>query len=468
MLFLNNEPDEDFVNMLVYGRSGTGKTTLGCTAPKPLFLLSERQGWDSIRKASKALGQKPPPTFLLQHNRDLQDAIRALNSDHPIQTLVKALVWNDEQREAKKENREPDPEIAKERADETIAGLPYTDVKTIVLDSITDFFRLVSEEIDEQAPPKLGKDGLPVKADRYWATLRERCERTVRRFRDVPFHVLYLALLDDRTVGDDDQKTRQVGPDCPMRALPSAIMACTNMVGIMSVQVKLQPKKDGEQQDALVRHWVRFAGPDWMMTKPNRPLRDIEVPNVSVWLHTLKTKDPGDVLDLGQGMVTEAELSMDAPPETAETAETADDEDQSDQADAQDASNEDSDPESTEEAQSDTEPPRPSNGRELLAAIKRGLQGCGTHGEIAELWLEYSDLVERCRDRAPKTFEGMVAATTSRCSEILDEVAERTGNDPGITADDLYDRAMAEYEERRDAQTNDEQEDSEESADNAA
>lgn len=495
MLYLNEEKNEEWVKALVYGKSGTGKTTLGCTAPKPVFLLSERQGWDSIRKASRALRIPTPPTFLLQTSKDLNDAVRALNSARPMETLVKILVWNEEERTAAAEQRKPDKDKAARTAEKMIAALPYLDPLTIVPDSITDMFRLESDAIDEISPPKVGKDGLPVKAERYWSALRERCERLVRRFRDLPFHVLYLALLDDRTVGEDDQKTRQVGPDAPMRALPGAIMQCTNMVGIMSVNVKLQaPTKENREPQAMIRHWVRFTGPDWMMTKPNRPLRDVEVPNFSAWIHTLKTVDPATVLDLGQGVPTESELSFDkeSPPATPESDEPDQPAEESETEEVAPADPEPADPvptapvdpepaptpahvppgdapsaeapapDATPPEQPSTPPaeptpkeptPKPKDSpqvslKKLGESMKTEIVRCTNQNELAAVWVNHVDQIEALREKAPKAIARLEEITRDRCTEIIRAAAEKYGDDLGVTAQDLLDRVLHEYQGR--------------------
>lgn len=461
MLFLNETKNEEWVKALVYGKSGTGKTTLGCTAPKPVFLLSERQGWDSIRKASRALRMAPPPTFLIQSSKDLNDAVRALNSKDPLETLVKILVWNDEERTAQAEGRKPDKDKAAKTADAMIKALPYTIPETIVPDSITDMFRLESDAIDEISPPRMGKDGLPVKAERYWSSLRERCERLVRRFRDLPFHVLYLALLDDRTVGEDDQKTRSVGPDAPMRALPGAIMQCTNMVGIMSVSQKLvAPTKENREPQAVIKHWVRFTGPDWMMTKPNRPLRDVEVPNFSAWLHTLRTVDPSTVLDLGQGIPTENELAFElggAPAGNEESGEPAAVSEEAPEP-APEPTPEPTEPEPEQEsvppapAQEPAPAPKPETPqvslKKLGESMKAALAKCSTHNELAQVWVDHVDQIEGLRSKAPKAIERLKELTREQADSIIKSATEKFGDDLGVTADDLLERALVEYDGR--------------------
>lgn len=441
MLLMNQEPGSDKVNILVYGRSGTGKTTLGVTAPKPVIFASERQAWDAIQDAARRLGIPTPPTFFIAHKRDLVEAVRALYAKDPMTVLVRTLATNAEKRAAKAEKRDVDDGAIEQTIEATMEALPYTDFETVVLDSITDYFRLIAEDIDEQAPPKIGKDGLPSKAERYFQVLRDRSERMIRQFRDAPFNVLYLALLDDRTVGEDDQKTRQVGPDCPMRALPGALMASVNMVGIASVQLKMR-----KEQDALLKHWVRFAAPDWMMTKPKRPLRDVEVPNVSDWLRRLREPGKVEPLDLGQGIPTEAELELAPPKKDDDAGDDAQQDDAGAQADAGAPERDGADAE-TPEADGDAQGQQggnngmPRNGKELIAAVKEHLPEAKTTSEMAALWFRFSEVIETCQSRAPKTFEYVGTMFEKRAAQIADEVIASGKSEPGtITTEDILER----------------------------
>jgi len=276
-VLLNQEQIERTINLGIYGTSGTGKTTLGVTAPDPVILLSERQGFESIRDAAARLKKPIPPTFLMQHRDALGQAIAALQkgvgssgsngkSAEPLVRLVEQFVPEDKQKQA-------------------IADLPYTTPKTVVLDSCTDMMQLVWDHILEQSPQKTAKDGLPETNMRHWGTMKERGNALLRAVRDLPYHSIYLSLLDDRETGEGDEKNRVVQPQMPMRALPGMLAASCNAVGITRVKRLHEKGKDMELQ-----RWVQFAGPDFMLVKPLRPLKDQEEPNVSKWIAKLDKK----------------------------------------------------------------------------------------------------------------------------------------------------------------------------------
>lgn len=249
---------------LIYGNSGAGKTTLGVTAPKPLFLLAERQGYQSVRAAAQRLGVPIPPTFYVSDVRQLIAAsaiLRDAKDPTPIKTLAAKLYPGTK-----------------------LPPLPYDKPETIVLDSVTEFFQLVSDGIDAITGVKKGRDGLPTKPERYWGVLSDQCWKMIRDFRDLPYHVLFLALMDDRTIETENSVERVVGPLAPMRKIPGRIAAAVNAVGaIHSKMVRVE----GEQDKRHV-HEVYFTGPEFMLTKPFRPLRDEEEADFGKWIQTLK------------------------------------------------------------------------------------------------------------------------------------------------------------------------------------
>jgi hypothetical protein len=269
-MFLNSTPDESFFKALIYGRPGAGKSTLAVTADDPLVILSERQGYRSVKDAARRLRKPLPPTILVQTLEDVRAVLLGLQSDpeQPIASAMRKLGASD--------------------AD--VAALPYQKPKTVVIDSITEVFELISRDIERIAGRKVGKDGLEVKPERYWGVLRDRSERLIRAFRDLPYHILFLALLSDREIGDGDEKSRVIDPSCPMKALPASLAAAVNAVGIISVAAVPTKSEDGHTVYEHKR-WVRFAAPDWMMTKALRPLRDVEVPDVGAWLRRLAQEE---------------------------------------------------------------------------------------------------------------------------------------------------------------------------------
>jgi hypothetical protein len=163
--------------------------------------------------------------------------------------------------------------------------------ETVVLDSITDIAELVTVEIRKISPQKTGKDGLPVDSERYWNVLLDRTRKLVRAFRDVPAHVLFLALLADKETGEGEEKTRWVGPQMPMRSLPNVIMAAVNVVGV--TYRRRATKIDPETGSLPMLYGIATIGPDYMNLKPYPPLRDSEVTDFSSWIARINGVDDG-------------------------------------------------------------------------------------------------------------------------------------------------------------------------------
>jgi len=259
-MFLNEQQTERNLNILVYGQTGAGKTALGVSAPDPLILLSERQGFETVRDHAKRLGVPMPPTFWIKDKNELAKAVHVLQSDDaPIAKLI-------------------GDQLPEAEAKAAIDALPYLRPKTIVFDSLTDIMQLIWEGIVEQSPLKNAKDGLPDTTMRHWGAMATRGRSFVRMCRDLPYHCLFLALLDDKEVEGE----RHIGPALPMRSLPAIIGAACNAVGVARVAAK---RKSGEE--TVMVHSVQFAGPDNVMTKPLRPLRDVEVANMTSWIKRL-------------------------------------------------------------------------------------------------------------------------------------------------------------------------------------
>jgi hypothetical protein len=260
-MYLNAQQPERNLNFLIYGATGSGKTALGVSAPQPLILLSERQGYETVRDHSARLGVPMPPTFWIQNRSDLATAMQVLQSEHnePILKLIDKLA----------------PGMTPAMLDSVRATLPYVKPRTVVFDSLTDIMQLVWDGIVEQSPLKPAKDGLPDTTMRHWGAMATRARSFLRMARDLPYHVVMLALLDDREIEGE----RHVGPSLPMRSLPALAGAACNAIGVARVTVK---REQGKETTLL--HSVQFAGPDNMITKPLRPLRDVETANVSDWI----------------------------------------------------------------------------------------------------------------------------------------------------------------------------------------
>jgi hypothetical protein len=262
--------DPEWWKFLVYGPSGSGKSRLGVTSPDPLILLGEPQAAVIIKRTARELGKPVPPTFLINDFQQLQDAVRILRA-HP----------------------EPCRELARLHGGDP-GAVAYARPQTVVLDSGTEFIKLIEARLYEQIGKPVAKDGLPENSIRFLVTLRTRVDSFFRAVRDLPFHVLMLALMDDREVGDGEEKARVVTPMLGSRKMPELAAAAVNAVGLMQVRAQ-RAKKKGE--DVYQEHSVLFHTPSFVRTKILRPLRDKEEPDVTSWIDRLS----GGAEDNGPG-----------------------------------------------------------------------------------------------------------------------------------------------------------------------
>lgn len=278
MLLNISAPERRYV-VTIYGPSGTGKTTMATTAPKPVVLLLEPQGWESIRDAAK--GGAPAPTFAIQNVEQLRQALMVLHtSKEPLADLVRKLVTDASLHE------------------KALASLPYLVPETVVIDSASEALRLVVDGIEHEAKPKIGSDGLPVRSENVWGAIGDRGERLMRSLRDLThrgFHVLLLAQIDDSEKGRGDEKRRVCAPVAPMQRLQRQFAYVSNAVGMTQRDRKLVPARDkaGNElpPEEQITWTVRFTGPDWMMLKTIHGLRPVETQNFAAWLARIAKSD---------------------------------------------------------------------------------------------------------------------------------------------------------------------------------
>lgn len=294
---LDTEDNEPWFKALVYGSTGSGKTTLGVTAPKPLILLSEAQGAIHIRQAAKRLGIPVPPVFHMETLQDFRDWLRALQGDKSQPLRVKTRVKVDGVVE-----------------DKVVAELDEWP-ETVVIDSLSDICRILVEEIRRESPPKKGTDGLPVDSQRFWNVLGDRYKALVWAFRDLPMHTLFLALSDEREEGDEGNRTRVLTADLAMKKLPRVTAAAVNLVAYAF------RRETRTENGVKVQYGVMTAGPEHMLLKPYRPLRDVEAPNFGAWVSAVR--GALDVEELAQPAPSQeslqaTEVVSEEPPELAE------------------------------------------------------------------------------------------------------------------------------------------------------
>lgn len=263
-MYMNTQQPTRLWKILVYGPSGVGKTHLGCTAPDPVILLAERQGFETVRDAAQRLGKPLPPTFWMRTRTDFGEALKMLQGPEPIRTMAAHFAPGEQ------------------------VQLPYTQPQTVVIDSVTEMMQLVWDHLMDQAPPKTASDGLPDMSMRHWTAMRDRSGALIRACRDLPYHVLLLAGIDDREVGEEDQKERQVTPACPMRSIPALLAHACNGVGVQKIRRRwiADAKAEGGRREETERY-VQFLAPSFVLAKPLSPLRGEENVDASDWFRRL-------------------------------------------------------------------------------------------------------------------------------------------------------------------------------------
>ena len=208
---------------LIYGPSGSGKTTLACTAPDPYFALAEI-GRSSRRIAAmaKTLGKK------------IEVA--------PIETKDDMDSFMDEMEKV-------------------------NEVKTVVFDSATDFYRPLVEKL-------LGKkDAVPQRND--WQIIQSWMESTLRRLVNLNHHVIVLAGPKEYITKEKGEEVRRIVPAFSGDSMPAYIGKLFHAVGFT------MKRTDNE---GFTRYITAFESEDRILTKVDDGLDPIEGQHVQKWM----------------------------------------------------------------------------------------------------------------------------------------------------------------------------------------
>lgn len=233
MSFLNlkkaGDMDRHF-KVLIHGDTGAGKTRIGCTAPKPVILLTEPNGLMTIQEAN--------PDAIVVQCETLDDA----------RAVILAAA---------------DGTLAKE-----------TGCETIVFDSLTELQRMIQDEIMSK---KEGRPGFTPRMDiKDWGTLADTMRKMVRQIRNLPFNVVAIALTNHEV--DESTGVRYSLPAFQGKKTPNEIAQYFSAVGYaFREQVVVDDKN-------VIQHKVLFRAPNNFMVKPVGGLDSVEVPDVSTWM----------------------------------------------------------------------------------------------------------------------------------------------------------------------------------------
>ena len=223
--------------ILLYGKSGAGKTYAAATAPNCCFLLTERNGQQSIRISNP-------------------DAVIAYC---PTAEKVRAFMRM------------------------AVKGELPDGIRTIVLDGLTELQKIFQDEI------LAGKDAQNrhmTKQD--WGTLTEKMRLFMRTLRDLEYHVVATALSDE-SQADGDGAIRYVQPSFSGRKLPQEIAQFFNGCGYVFKKAKAD--ENGKEE---IFHRIMFAGPSRFTVQPCYPLGGIQEPDLSTWFDQLASAGAPD------------------------------------------------------------------------------------------------------------------------------------------------------------------------------
>ncbi len=232
----------------LYGRSGTGKTTLAATCPKPILYLNILDdGDDSIRDIEGV---------------DVVDISTA-------EELQEQLLWL-----AKKANRNK---------------LVY---KTVVIDTMTQLQGIlvaemgISKKIKDSSTKRkrAGDFGTLTKQD--WGQIAGDLKAVIMDIRALPVNSIFIAQERVFNAGDEeDDGADQLAPEVGTKLMPSVnkdLCASVNIIGNTFIRIKVTTKKDPDTKKKTKEIKKQFClrlGPNEVYTTKIRKPKGIEAPD---------------------------------------------------------------------------------------------------------------------------------------------------------------------------------------------
>lgn len=213
------KPQDHKIKALIYGASGAGKTTFAGTAPKPIFASSEN--------GLLSIAEKEVPFVEIKSLKDLLE-------------LYQELVGGKH------------------------------DFETVIIDSISEINEIIKSEIENRT----GR----VMQLQDWGKLQKQIRDILRKFRDLPMHVIFIAQEKAIT---DEEKIEKIVPLMNGKAA-TEIAYFMDIVGYAKVQ------KDG-------KHVVFTNTNQRLLTKDRtNKIGDCIDADFSIWIEKVKQLQTGE------------------------------------------------------------------------------------------------------------------------------------------------------------------------------
>lgn len=262
----------NYLKILAYAPSGNGKTSLIGTMPgKVAVLAGEKQGGLSIARTARDL-KRPESDITIFHLEDQIDPRTGKVTQYAGE-YAKALITD------------------LEKGDH--------DFDALALDSLTD---IQSTIVSGMKKKKGGLD--KTLSQQEWGVVIDETRDLCKRLRDLPMHVLLVALA--MHLQDDAQKSLW-RPSLFGKKLPEDLPQYFNLV--------VFPKRDRVRGEGMrARYYVVTEGGDEAYTKGHPALGSEEEPNITKWVEKINAYG----LEAGEGAISvkvEHKVKADAPPD---------------------------------------------------------------------------------------------------------------------------------------------------------
>lgn len=222
----------DYVKLLIYGQYGTGKTTLACTAPNPIFGLTEvSRSARRIRAMEKTLGK--------------EILIAQIKTKDDVDEFIKLCRG------------------AKTR-------------RTVVFDSMTDYINILKNSVAKRRSPEAKLESVALTMQ-DWGYFQTATERIIRDLVDLPHDVIILAHHKEYVKTKGEAISRKIVPGFSGDTVPAFVGKFFHAVGFTYVE---------HDDKGNAKYRVAFQAED-IATKIDDGLRPVEVPNVQLWFDNI-------------------------------------------------------------------------------------------------------------------------------------------------------------------------------------